>query len=242
MYAPKAKLNEIWSGTSTERRDHERNDLPCVGAELAEHMPAGPRPDRVWPSPPPPPQAPNLIQIHSSLEWASMRRVRASWAYVPPPDHIEIWSKASASRSHDKPYSNTFGASAQTICWTWIETLFRYGHKNAPVNALAKSALPGAECVVCFPFSVVPVPCVFLFFLCFSPRPPFLPLCFPDRKIWRRQAFDDSTTHSYRFQSAPDFQNWFPDEKSNGVSKEKITNTPQTTQGGTRSLRCRQCQ
>ena len=110
-----------------------------------------------------------------------MRRVRASWAYVPPPDHIEIWSKASASRSHDKPYSNTFGASTQIICWTWIETLFRYGHKNAPVNALAKSALPGAECVVCFPFSVVPVPRVFLF-LCFPPPSLFPPLFFPTAK------------------------------------------------------------
>ena len=81
-----------------------------------------------------------------------------------------------------------------------------------------------------------------LVFLCFSPALPFSPFVFPDRKIWRRQAFDDSTTHSYRFQSAPDFQNWFPDEKSNGVSKEKITNTPQATQGCARSPRCRQCQ
>ena len=110
-----------------------------------------------------------------------MRRVRASWAYVTPPDHIELWSKASASRSHDKPYSTTSGASAQIICWTWIETLCRYGHKNAPVNALAKSALPGAECVVCFPFSVVPVPRVFLF-LCFPPPSLFPPLFFPTAK------------------------------------------------------------
>ena len=170
-----------------------------------------------------------------------MRRVRASWAYVPPPDHIEIWSKASASRSHDKPYSNTFGASAQTICWTWIETLFRYGHKNAPVNALAKSALPGAECVVCFPFSVVPVPRVFLFFLCFPPPSRFPPLFSPTAKSGgdRRSMI---RRHTHIGFNRPPTSRIGSLMKKQWRQQRKITNTPQTTQGGTRSLRCRQCQ